>query len=280
MPLSVGRSLAMEARPGIKPGSSAHLLSTERYVVPCYGPCAGQLSESCGEHHKMFVPINPARRCGTRTFRNGMSGALLRSRSCFAHAVGECEQRRMRTINGMIGHAAERVHRVHRRRDDCTLKEHEVVVSHWPDVEAIRKRLPHRSKKTVQKFAGKCNLTTPRHTWTAAEDAKLRKVAAQGMTRREIASELGMSHNSVFGRLSYTRTPIARKPPKPSFNPLATAIRQRAFDPHMTLADLDRSLGDQKVFRQAAGRQFVRHIHIERAVKALGGRLAVEWIDE
>lgn len=183
-------------------------------------------------------------------------------------------------MHGMIGQAAERVHRVHRRRDDWTLKEHEVVVSHWPDVEAIRKRLPHRSKRAIHAFAGKCNLTTPRHIWTTAEDAKLRKLAAQGMTRREIASELGMSLNSVFGRLAYTRTSIARKPPKPSCNPLVTAIRQRAFDLHMTLADLDRSLGDQKVFRQAAGRQCVRHIHIERAVKALGGRLTVEWIDE
>lgn len=57
------------------------------------------------------------------------------------------------------------------------------------------------------------------------------------------------------------------------------AIRQRAFDLNMTLADLDRSLGSQKIFRQAAGRQRVRHVHIERAVKALEGKLAVEWCD-
>lgn len=183
-------------------------------------------------------------------------------------------------MHGMIGHSTVRVHRVVRRHSDWTLKEHEVVVSYWPDVEAIRKRLPHRSKRAIHAFAGRCNLTTGRHMWTAAEDTKLRKLAAAGYRRKEIAMELDLTPGQVAGRLSYARISIARKPPAPSPNLLVNAIRQRAFDLNMTLADLDRSLGNQKIFRQAAGRQRVRHVHIDRAVKALGGRLTVEWSDE
>lgn len=183
-------------------------------------------------------------------------------------------------MHGTIGHSAVRVHRVVRRHSDWTLKEHEVVVSHWPDVEAIRKRLPHRTIRAIRAFAGKCNLTTGRHIWTAAEDTKLRKLAAAGYQRKEIAAELGLSLNQVAGRLSYARISIARKPPALSANPLVNAIRQRAFDLNITLSDLDRSLGNRRIFRQAAGRQSVRHAHIERAVTALGGQLTVEWRDE
>jgi phosphohistidine phosphatase SixA len=37
--------------------------------------------------------------------------------------------------------------RVIRRSTNWTLKEHEVVVSHWPDVDAIAKQLPHRTRR-------------------------------------------------------------------------------------------------------------------------------------
>lgn len=183
-------------------------------------------------------------------------------------------------MHGMIGYSEGRVHRVVRRHSDWTLKEHEVVISHWPDVQAIRKRLPHRTIRAIHAFAGKCNLTTSRHVWTVAQDAKLRKLASAGCQRKQIAAELGLNLNQVAGRLNYARIFVARKPPAPSDDPLVNAIRQRAFALNMTLSDLDRSLGSQKIFRQAAGKQRVRHVHIERAVKALGGQLTVAWCDE
>lgn len=183
-------------------------------------------------------------------------------------------------MHGTLVHTSERHHRVVRRHNDWTLKEHEVVVSHWPDITTIERRLPYRSRRAIRGFAGRCNLLTSRHIWTAAEDTKLRKLAAAGYERRAIAEELGLTIGQVAGRLSYTRTAIARKPPAPSANPLVDAVRQRAFEMRMSLADLDRSLGNQKIFQQAAGRQCVRLAHIEKAVKALGGELTVEWNDQ
>lgn len=170
--------------------------------------------------------------------------------------------------------------RVIRKLNDWTLKEHEVVVSYWPDVRAIRKCLPHRTEAAIRAFAAKCNLTTSRHVWTGAMDAKLRRFAAAGWSRKDIAGELGLRLNQVAGRLSYTGTKIASKPPAPSAHPLVNAIRQRAFSMNMTMIDLDRSLGSRKIFQQAAGKQNVSHVHIRKAVEALGGKLTIEWSEE
>jgi hypothetical protein len=179
----------------------------------------------------------------------------------------------------IIDNGSTRTNRVVRRLNDWTLKEHEVLVSHWPDVTTIRKRLPHRTVRAIRGFAGKCNLLTQRHIWTGAEDSKLRKMAAAGSSRAAIAHELGLSVQQVAGRLGHTRTRIARRPPAVSSDPLVNAIRVRAFNMSMSLADLDRSLGDRKIFQQASGRQRVKHVHVRRAVEALGGVLVVQWDD-
>lgn len=183
-------------------------------------------------------------------------------------------------MHGTIEHAASRTHRVIRRHSDWTLKEHEVVVSFWPDVGEIKSRLPHRTRRAIQQFAGKCNLREPRQMWTAADDGKLKRLAAEGQRTPQIAEALGKTAGQVARRLSYTRTRIAPRPPAHSHDPLVNSIRQRAFDMKMTLADLDRSLGKLKVFQQASGKQHVHHRHIQRAVKALGGQLVVKWPDE
>ncbi|MEW9838716.1 hypothetical protein [Mesorhizobium marinum] len=152
--------------------------------------------------------------------------------------------------------------RIVRKHNDWTLKEHEVVMSHWPEVDAIKQRLPHRTVGAIWAFAAKCNLKTSRHVWTAPADAKMRKLAADGCSRVEIAKALGLTAKQVGRRAEYTRTAIRRRPPAPSRNPLVDAVRQRAFDLNMSLIDLDRSLGDRKIFQHAAGNQNVKHVHI------------------
>ncbi len=179
-----------------------------------------------------------------------------------------------------IGHSAGRVHRVIRRHNDWTLKEHEVLISHWPDVNTIRRRIPHRSTRAIRAFAGKCNLTNPRHIWTAAQDAKLRKLAAEGNRPKEIAEILGLTLGQVTGRMRYARIRVARRPPAQCADPLINAVRQRAYALNMTLADLDRSLGKRRTFQQASGKQRVKLVHVARAVRAMGGRFIVEWIDD
>lgn len=85
-----------------------------------------------------------------------------------------------------------------------------------------------------------------------------------------------MSGSDVIRAGSYTKTNIAKRTPVLIGDPLVDAIRQRAFDLKISIADLDRSLGRGKIFRSARRRlPSPRRLH--DAVKALGGTLIVQW---
>src|SRR5690606_32555860 len=120
--------------------------------------------------------------------------------------------------------------RVVRRQRDWTLKEHEVVVSHWPDAAEISRRLPHRTRGAIVNFARKCNLGRPLRIWTAAEDAVLRKRIRDGVPRKDIATELKMTLNQVANRMAYSKLRYEAKTPKPTGNRLMDMVFKRAFD--------------------------------------------------
>lgn len=169
--------------------------------------------------------------------------------------------------------------RIVRRLDTWTFRESEILRENWPDEEKLSSLLPHRKWSAIRGMAKRCGLIPKRvmHVWTAAQNTRLKKLAATGMSRREIAREMGLTFPVVRNRLKGIRLHLARRPPKPSSNPLVCSIRQRAFCLGMTLIDLDRSLGGQEIFQHGSGRTRVALVHIDRAVKALGGRLVVEW---
>lgn len=83
--------------------------------------------------------------------------------------------------------------RVRRAMNHWTLREHEMVVTYWPDRATIRGLLPHRSSAAIDNFAGKCNLRKAVHHWTAAEDAALRKALKNNVPRKEIERQLGLT---------------------------------------------------------------------------------------
>lgn len=103
-------------------------------------------------------------------------------------------------------------HRVIRRHSDWTLKEHEVVVSYWPDIAAIQSALPHRSRAAIQNFAGKCNLRRPLHIWTQPEDQLLRRRVRENVPRQAIAKEMRLTLNQVANRMAYTGIRYGRRP--------------------------------------------------------------------
>ncbi|SFK81456.1 hypothetical protein SAMN04488498_113117 [Mesorhizobium albiziae] len=169
--------------------------------------------------------------------------------------------------------------RIVRRDNTWTFNESEILKEHWPDVSLLRKRLPHRSEKAIHWMAKRCGLISPKeqHIWTAAEHSKLRRFAGEGMTRKAIAAELGVTPEQVASRLLYTRINIAKQPPKLLGDPLVDAIRRRAFDMRMTMAELDRSLGRRKTFQSCFAGKRVSPAHIMHAVSALGGKMVIEW---
>lgn len=168
-----------------------------------------------------------------------------------------------------------------RRDDTWTFIESEVLREFWPSIEAIRQRLPHRSERAIRQMAKRCGLVADKvqHIWTAAQDRTLKRMAANGATRKEMADALGLTAFQVAYRLQYTKTTIAKRAPTLIGNPLVDAIRRRAFDLKISIADLDRSLGRTKFFQTAQKRQISTN-HLHKAVKALGGSLVVQWEEE
>ena len=95
-----------------------------------------------------------------------------------------------------IDAAPTRVHRVVRKQNDWTLKEHEVVVSHWPDVETIQKSLPHRRP--------------PAPTGHRLMDAILHRAFHLNMSRRDLDAVCG-GKGEPFSRWSPARKLCIRK---------------------------------------------------------------------
>lgn len=172
--------------------------------------------------------------------------------------------------------------RVVRRSDNMwTYAETEILRELWPSIEAIRMRIPYRTESAIRFMAKRCGLIPDKvqHIWTAAQDRTLKRMAANGATRKEIAEALGLTVVHITNRLQYTKTNIAKRAPILVGDPLVDAIRRRAFDLKITMADLDRSLGRANVFRSPRRNPpSPRSLH--QAVKALGGNLVVEWIED
>jgi hypothetical protein len=174
--------------------------------------------------------------------------------------------------------------RIVRRDDSWTFIESEILREHWPDVDLLAKLLPHRKATAMRHMAKRCGLIPDKvqNVWTGAQDSKLRRFAAQGIDRKTIAQELGLTVQQVANRLNYRKLNLAKRPPLPTGNDLADAIRRRAFDLRMTTVDLDRSLGGKKVFQNCykGRKKRIPAARIQQAVSALGGRLLIEWIGE
>jgi hypothetical protein len=162
-----------------------------------------------------------------------------------------------------------------------TLREIETIREKWPAMSVLRKLLPHRTERAIRDKAKRCGIIPAKeqHIWTGAEQKRLRELARLGTSSRSIAGQLGLRALQVRNRLSYSGVTIARRPPVPSHSPLADVVRKRAFERNISNAELDRSLGRRKIFSRAA-RRSVGIWHIERAVKALGGRLTIAWEEE
>lgn len=172
--------------------------------------------------------------------------------------------------------------RIVRRDDSWTYIESEVLREFWPSMDAVRKRLPHRTERAIRNMAKRCGLIPDKvqHIWTAGQDRALKRMAANGATRKEMADALGLCVPQVANRLQYTKTHVAKRAPVLLGEPLVDAVRRRAFDLKISMVDLDRSLGKHKVFQNAWKQKLVGPTHLHKAVKALGGSLVVQWEEE
>ena len=183
-------------------------------------------------------------------------------------------------MHGSFEPTDDQRHRVIRRHNDWTLKEHEVVVSHWPDIDEITKRLPHRTRAAICNFAGRCNLRKQIHLWTDEEHSLLRRRVREGVPQREIAKELGLNKLQITNRIAYTGLSYPRRPPKPTGNPLIDTIRRRAFDLNVSMKELDEACNSGKQFEKYSAQRRIHIKHIARAAKVLDGNITIQWSEK
>lgn len=170
-------------------------------------------------------------------------------------------------------------YRPRRCLDSWMFTEVEVLRTYWPDVGLIRQHLPYRTERALRGMAKKCGLIPDKeqHIWTCAEQKRLKQMAAEGTTRKEMAADLGLTVEQVANRLLYCGIHVAKKPPILIGDPLTDAVRRRLFDMKMSIADFDRSFGRRRLFGQHKPKS--ANV-IAKAVKALGGNLTIEWPEE
>jgi antitoxin component of RelBE/YafQ-DinJ toxin-antitoxin module len=180
-------------------------------------------------------------------------------------------------MHGTMLNAEDRARPVRRCKHDWTLKEHEVVVDHWPDIDTIGRLLPHRTRSAIQSFAGKCNLRREQHYWTTTENAQLKRLVKAKVPRKQIAKEMGLTLNQVVNRMAYTNIRYERCPPQSSGHSLMDAIRQRAFEMNISMRDLDEACQSGAALRRWSPARKIGLITIQRALKVLDGQFTIVW---
>lgn len=162
-----------------------------------------------------------------------------------------------------------------------TETEHVVCRQLHPDVEAIRRRLPHRTLVAIQERCRKLGLCRRRNPWTGTEVAKLRRLYPTA-TKEELVAAFPR-HSYVAIKLAANKRSIykVKKPYVPTGNPLLDEVRSRCYELRITMPDLDEISGTKKFFTKS---RWWKHRSpfspTMRAVAALAGNLRVEWDDD
>lgn len=142
---------------------------------------------------------------------------------------------------------------------------------HYPDQVKCQVSIPLRTWVAIKGKALRLGLARPLRVWLHREEQVVRRDYPSEISVVDIAAAVAKTDRQVWGKASSKRLRRPRKRPLPAPDPLVDAIRQRAFDLSITLADLDRDIGHGSRFRIRRAARSNRLI--VAAVKILGGRI-------
>ncbi|MEP7452806.1 hypothetical protein [Phyllobacterium sp. SB3] len=193
-----------------------------------------------------------------------------------------------RLSNFASGAATAERNRQRMRRNGFTMNGHklwsdderEFITKLFPDIDAICKQLPHRTRVAVLDQCRKMNFRRHIHFWTAAEISKLRRMYPAA-SKEDICSIF--SHSTWINIRQVARYHGMRRDRKPykktGIVPL-DQVRDKCFDIRWTMVDLDQASRTKSYFQKSnwIGKR-LNYKALGKAVRALDGRLRVEWPD-
>ena len=162
-----------------------------------------------------------------------------------------------------------------------TQREISVCLEHHPDFVIMQKKLPRRTRGAIAEMCRRLGLTDPPKPWTGAEHIRLRKMYPSASWEEILAAFPGRTRQGII-QVAYRRGLRRDRRPYKIIGHLALdQVRQRCFELGLNMPDLDEWVNGKGFFSRLALRGRRPHMHtLERAAKALGGKLVVEWPKE
>lgn len=159
-----------------------------------------------------------------------------------------------------------------------TKKEDDILRTLYPDYKALRRKLRRRTRYALKARAARLGVIRKNHVWLAVEVSRVRRMYPRA-TREELMAALpNLTMAQIRSKASDIGVRRARRKPTATGYPLIDAIRERAFEQNLSMADLD-AIARTKRFYQSGGWRggnFNRKA-VLRAVEALGGEVSVRW---
>lgn len=156
--------------------------------------------------------------------------------------------------------------------------EDELVRLHYPDYRLLRTLLTERTLAALKHRARVLGVVRRRHVWTNKDREKLNTEAFERATRAELEDMFpGMGTRQVLAMARYLN--IKRRPRRPMTLNCACldSIRARAWEMGWFLSKLDKEAGTSQYFSDSVRKIGMRQVY--QAIKALGGRVTIEWDD-
>lgn len=153
----------------------------------------------------------------------------------------------------------------------------------YPDRVAIRERLQRRSAEAIRKKCEELGLASRRVPWTAADITRLRKMYRSASWDELFATFPGRTEDAIRQTANKRRMFREKKPYKLTGFAAIDQIRARCLEQGFTMLDLDQYARSGQYFRQAHWRgtwRWYSDRFVARAIRALGGRISIEWDDD
>lgn len=159
-----------------------------------------------------------------------------------------------------------------------TTRQREVLKQWYPDYKEMKKRLPKRSLAAI---TGQCHLmglTSPKKAWTTVDRAQLRQLFPTVMKTELLEAFPGRTYVSIQVYAYQMGLKRPRNPYRKTSHPVVDDVREHCRAGGHYMPDLDVFAETGKYFSKKALRRKKHDFRaVDSAVKALGGKLVIEW---